>query len=111
MNNNLQKKIFSLLLLQLLMLSVSFSQNYNDGRIRLRVWINKVWSNSNCGEIGIKNTDLRAYEQEYLMALEDFPILLHTILLILAIIIDIMMQASFHLHQQLLMTVLQRDTG
>jgi hypothetical protein len=52
MNNNLQKKIFSLLLLQLLMLSVSFSQNYNDGRIRLRVWINKVWSNSNCGEIG-----------------------------------------------------------
>ena len=30
----------------------SQAQNYNDGRIRLRVWIHKVWSNSNCGEIG-----------------------------------------------------------
>ncbi len=28
------------------------AQNLNDGRIRLRVWLHKVWSNGNCGEVG-----------------------------------------------------------
>lgn len=32
--------------------------NYNDGPIRLRVWVHKVWSNTNCGDIG---------DQEYLI--------------------------------------------
>lgn len=30
----------------------TFCQLYNDGPIRLRVWAHKVWSSSNCGELG-----------------------------------------------------------
>ncbi|MCC6516200.1 MAG: hypothetical protein IT275_07565, partial [Chitinophagales bacterium] len=42
----------------------SIAQTYNDGRISLKVWVHKVWSNANCGEIGnqeyvIKNIQAR----------------------------------------------------
>ncbi len=33
----------------------SYSQAYNDGAMRLRVWVHKVWSDANCSEIGDQN--------------------------------------------------------
>ncbi len=51
MNYKFYKITLSLIFLLLSGIYVQ-AQNYNDGRIRLRVWIHKVWSNSNCGEIG-----------------------------------------------------------
>lgn len=30
------------------------AQVYNDGQIRLRVWVHKVWSNANCDESGVQ---------------------------------------------------------
>lgn len=30
----------------------AYSQLYNDGPVRLRVWAHKVWSSANCGELG-----------------------------------------------------------
>jgi hypothetical protein len=57
--NKIYKKFFLILIIVVSARSVSFSQvNYNDGPIRLRVWIHKVWSSANCGDIG---------DQEYVM--------------------------------------------
>ena len=33
----------------------AFSQTYNDGRIRLRIWVNKVWTDANCSEVSNQN--------------------------------------------------------
>lgn len=52
MKKGLQKIITILIILQCFSSGSLQAQNYNDGRIRLRIWIHKVWSNSNCGEIG-----------------------------------------------------------
>ncbi|MBK6276309.1 MAG: PKD domain-containing protein [Saprospirales bacterium] len=39
-------------ILLVIIANTAFSQLYNDGPIRLRVWAHKVWSSSNCGELG-----------------------------------------------------------
>lgn len=53
MVNNYKQYIFLFFTLLQLAGKTAFSQvNYNDGPIHLRVWVNKVWSNANCGDIG-----------------------------------------------------------
>jgi hypothetical protein len=62
--NNVYTKFFGFLITLLLLNNVAFSQViYNDGPLRLRVWVHKVWSSANCGEIGNKEyvmKDVRA---------------------------------------------------
>lgn len=51
---------FKYLLIACLMLigfNNAYSQLYNDGPIRLRVWVHKVWSSANCGEYIISNDE------------------------------------------------------
>ena len=57
--NNLFRYGYLLLLTLLVFNNRAYSQvNYNDGPIRLRVWIHKVWSSANCGDLG---------DQEYII--------------------------------------------
>ena len=58
------KTLFTNKLLLWLLLSILFStsvqaQMYNDGPIRLRVWVHKVWSSANCGDLGIQEYNIK----------------------------------------------------
>ncbi|MDD3876259.1 MAG: gliding motility-associated C-terminal domain-containing protein [Bacteroidales bacterium] len=52
----MQKRILKLILVFLLifpLFGISQTQ-YNDGQIRLRVWVHKVWSSANCSDPGVQ---------------------------------------------------------
>lgn len=52
----MKKQLLVFLFVLLLFQTLSAQTQYNDGRIRLRVWVHKVWSSANCSDPG---------EQEY----------------------------------------------
>lgn len=58
--NKFYKSILVFVFVMFVSYLTSFTQTiYNDGPIRLRVWVHKVWSSANCGEIGNKEYVMR----------------------------------------------------
>ena len=61
LSDTIMKMLF--FIISILSMQYTYAQMYNDGPIRLRVWVHKTWSSANCGEIGNKEyaiEDIRA---------------------------------------------------